>query len=174
MNNVAASTTRNRAQNLAAFIWSVADLLRGDYKPADYGSVILPFTVLRRLDCVLEKTKPAVLKIVKDVRDIDNPKVDEELRLQRAAGWKFYNASRFDLTSMADEPTNLRANLVNYIGGFSPNVRDIFERYKFDEHIANLDKKICSTRSWNASARGTLTSTPMPSATLTWGWSSRN
>lgn len=132
-----------KAQNLASFIWSVADLLRGDYKPADYGTVILPFTVLRRLDCVLEKTKVDVLKAAAKVKDIDSPRVDEELRLQQAAGkgFKFYNVSKFDLGNLTGEPANLRVNLESYVSGFSANVRDIFERYKFDEHVTTLDKK---------------------------------
>lgn len=137
------NSPNGKAQNLASFIWSVADLLRGDYKPADYGTVILPFTVLRRLDCVLEKTKPEVLKVATKVSDIDNPRVDEELRLQQAAGkgFKFYNVSKFDLGNITGESSNLSVNLENYVSGFSANVRDIFARYKFDEQIATLHKK---------------------------------
>ncbi|HKU68853.1 MAG TPA: class I SAM-dependent DNA methyltransferase [Candidatus Baltobacteraceae bacterium] len=145
MNNGTTNGTspNGKAQNLASFIWSVADLLRGDYKPADYGTVILPFTVLRRLDCVLEKSKSEALKVAAKVKDIDNPRVDEELRLQQAAGkgFKFYNISKFDLSNITGEPTNLNVNLENYVAGFSANVRDIFGRYKFDEQIATLHKK---------------------------------
>lgn len=144
LNGTTNGTSPNgKAQNLASFIWSVADLLRGDYRPADYGTVILPFTVLRRLDCVLEKTKPEVLKVAAKVKDVENPRVDEELRLQQAAGkgFKFYNVSKFDLSNITGESANLRVNLENYVAGFSANVRDIFDRYKFDEQINTLAKK---------------------------------
>ena len=145
MNNGAKNGQTNgngtKTQNLAAFIWSVADLLRGAYRPAQYAKVMLPFTVLRRLDCVLEATKPAVLKAAAGIKNLDDPNPGDALRLQRASGFKFYNASRFNLTDLPSESGNLRANLENYIGGFSKNVRDIFEHYDFGQQIATLDEK---------------------------------
>src|SRR5947208_13900366 len=115
-------------QALSSFIWSVADLLRGDYKQADYGKVILPFTLLRRLDCVLEKTKADVLITYEAKKAIG---VSLHPFLVRAAKLSFYNTSPFDFQKLLDDPNNIKANLVNYINGFSENTRDIFERYDF-------------------------------------------
>lgn len=126
---------------VASLIWAIAELLRGDVKPADYGSFILPFTVLRRIDCVLEKTKPAVIAAKKGIRDLDNLRLDQKIALEKAAAYKFYNASSLTLATVIDDPGHVRANLEAYIGGFSPNVRDVFERYKFDARIGELDDK---------------------------------
>ena len=131
----------NNGQRLGPFIWSVADLLRGDYKPAEYRRVILPFTVLRRLDCILEKTKPAVLKVASSIRDLGNLRADDELRLQKASGFKFYNVSKFDFGKLIDDAPGIRKNIDAYVNGFSDNVRDIFDRYKFDEQLVRLDEK---------------------------------
>ncbi len=123
-------------QNNAAFIWSIANLLRGTYKQADYGKVILPFTVLRRLDSALEATKVAVL----DTFEINGDKPAVDFLLQQASGYSFYNTSPYDLKRAAGDTGNLRANLVAYIEGFSSNVRDIFERYAFTAQLAKLDE----------------------------------
>lgn len=141
MNYGTASKSAAKTQSLESLIWAVADLLRGTYRPAQYAQIVLPFTVLRRLDCVLEETKPAVLKVAPGVKNIDDPNPGDTLRLQRASGFKFYNASRFNLTDLPNEPGSLRANLENYVSGFSKNVRDIFEQYKFSQRIAELDEK---------------------------------
>jgi type I restriction enzyme M protein len=125
----------------AGLIWTIAELLRGDVRPADYGSFILPFTVLRRLDCVLEPTKPDVVKASKSLHDLDTLRLDQRMALEKAAGFKFYNASSMTLNHVLDDPAQVRANLDAYIDGFSPNVRDIFERYKIDARIAELDEK---------------------------------
>lgn len=122
--------------NNAAFIWSIANLLRGTYKQADYGKVILPFTVLRRLDSALEATKIAVL----DTFEIQGDKPAADFLLQKASGYSFYNTSPYDLKRAAGDTGNLRANLVSYIEGFSPNVRDIFERYEFAAQLNKLDE----------------------------------
>jgi len=123
-------------QNNAVFIWSIANLLRGTYKQADYGKVILPFTVLRRLDSALEATKVAVL----DTFEIQGDKPAADFLLQQASGYSFYNTSPYDLKRAAGDTGNLRANLVAYIEGFSPNVRDIFERYDFTAQLNKLDE----------------------------------
>ncbi len=122
--------------NNAAFIWSIANLLRGTYKQADYGKVILPFTVLRRLDSALEATKVAVL----DTFEIQGDKPAADFLLQKASGYSFYNTSPYDLKRAAGDTGNLRANLTAYIEGFSPNVRDIFERYEFAAQLNKLDE----------------------------------
>jgi type I restriction enzyme M protein len=123
--------------NLSAFIWSVADLLRGDYKQADYGKVILPFTVLRRLDCVLEPTKAAVLEeLAKRKKAGLNP----EPFLLKKAGQLFYNTSKLDLKQLMGDQDNIGENLRAYIQAFSPAVRDIFESFEFHTQIDRLAK----------------------------------
>ncbi|KZE34598.1 type I restriction-modification system subunit M [Crenobacter luteus] len=124
-------------QALSSFIWSVADLLRGDYKQSEYGKVILPFTVLRRLDCVLAATKPAVLaEFDAKTRQGLNP----DPFLTRKAGQSFYNTSPLDLTTLLGDQDHIRQNLYAYIQAFSPAARDIFERFDFYTQIERLAK----------------------------------
>lgn len=127
------------SSNLSSLIWSVANLLRGDYKQSDYGSVILPFTLLRRLDCVLGDTKADVLamalKVAKD------PEKVKDAQLRKAAKQSFYNTSKMDLKTILGDPNKIRTNLTSYIQSFSESARDIFDSYKFSEEIANLDSK---------------------------------
>ncbi len=124
-------------QALSSFIWSVADLLRGDYKQSEYGKVILPFTVLRRLDCVLETTKPAVLaEFDKQQKAGLNP----EPFLLRKAGQSFYNTSALDMKKLMGDQDHIRENLFSYIQSFSPAVRDIFERFDFHTQVERLAK----------------------------------
>lgn len=124
-------------QSLSAFIWSVADLLRGDYKQSDYGKVILPFTVLRRLDCVLAATKPAVLAEF-EKRSVEG--VAPEPFLLRAAGQSFYNTSKMDMGKLVGDADHIAQNLYAYIQAFSPAVRDIFERFDFVTQVDRLAK----------------------------------
>ncbi|MTI31691.1 type I restriction-modification system subunit M [Xanthovirga aplysinae] len=118
----------------ANFIWSIADLLRGDYKQSDYGKVILPLTVLRRLDCVLENTKEKVLSMAETLT-VDN--VDPILN--KVAGYKFHNRSKFDFDKLVADPNNIAANLRNYINGFSEDAREIIEQFEFDNQISKMD-----------------------------------
>ncbi|MBX3298523.1 MAG: SAM-dependent DNA methyltransferase [Acidobacteria bacterium] len=122
--------------SLAAFLWSVADLLRGDYKQSDYGKVILPFTLLRRLDCVLDATKAGVLK---EYEARKNTGIAMQPFLLRAAKQSFYNTSRYDFQKFLDDPNNIKANIIDYIQGFSENTRDVFEKYEFSSQIERLD-----------------------------------
>ena len=124
-------------QALSAFLWSVADLLRGDYRQSDYGKVILPFTVLRRLDCVLEPTKAAVLAehAAKTAAGL-NP----EPFLLRKSGQSFFNTSPLNLKTLLGDQDHLRENLDAYIQAFSPSARDIFERFDFAAQIEKLHK----------------------------------
>ena len=124
-------------QTLSAFIWSVADLLRGDYKQSDYGKVILPFTVLRRLDCVLEATKPAVLAELEAKTKLG---VNPEPSLLRKSGHKFYNQSPLDMPKLLGDPDNISHNLFTYVQGFSEDVRDIFEHFEFQAQVERLSK----------------------------------
>src|SRR5438128_2160137 len=123
--------------NLSSFIWSVADLLRGDYKQSEYGRVILPFTVLRRLDCVLESTKAKVLA------ELDKRKkagVNPEPFLLRASGQLFYNTSPLDMKRLMGDQDHIGENLRAYMQAFSPAVRDIFEAFDFHTQIDRLAK----------------------------------
>ena len=125
-------------QSLSAFIWSVADLLRGDYRQSDYGKVILPFTVLRRLDCVLAPTKSAVLA---EFEKRQGENLNPELFLRRATGGlSFFNTSPMDMAKLMGDPDNIAANLYAYIQAFSAEVRDIFERFEFTTQIDRLAK----------------------------------
>lgn len=123
-----------------AFIWSVADLLRGDYKASDFGKVILPFVVLRRLDCVLEATKQAVLDRAKTVPESATATMRETI-LNGAAGQSFHNLSAYTFARLKAEPDQLESNLTTYLNGFSSNIRDIFiDRFELPAQIARLDR----------------------------------
>ncbi|MEG2155852.1 MAG: class I SAM-dependent DNA methyltransferase [Burkholderiaceae bacterium] len=124
-------------QALSSFIWSVADLLRGDYRQGEYGKVILPFTVLRRLDCVLEATKPAVLQ---EFKLKSAAGLNPEPFLLRRAGQSFCNTSALDLPTLLGDQDHIRQNLYAYIQGFSPAARDIFERFDFFTQVERLAK----------------------------------
>jgi type I restriction enzyme M protein len=136
-----AATTQQPSskQNLSAFIWSVADLLRGDYKKSDYGKVILPFTVLRQLDCVLEPTKAAVLE-EKALREGQG--LDREPFLLRKTGHNFCNTSPLDMKRLMGDGDNIAENLRSYIQAFSPAVRDIFDSFEFHLRVDRLDKAV--------------------------------
>jgi type I restriction enzyme M protein len=121
-----------------SFIWSVADLLRGPYKPAQYGKVILPLTVLRRLDCVLEPTKQKVLDKAASLKASGIK--DIEPILNKAAGQKFHNTSKLDFQKLKGDPDKVATNLAFYIKHFSSKARQIFEYFKFDEQIATLSE----------------------------------
>ena len=123
--------------NHSAFIWSVADLLRGVYKQSEYGRVILPLTVLRRLDCVLEPTKGKVLEVA--------DKLPEYLEnrapiLMHTAGESFYNTSKHTFKTLLADPDNVAPNLRNYVAGFSESARDIILKFNFDTQIDRLDQ----------------------------------
>jgi type I restriction enzyme M protein len=122
----------------ANFIWSIADLLRGDYKQSDYGKVVLPFTVLRRLDCVLKTTKAEVLKKNEQVKSMNIQNLDPILN--KVAGYNFHNASLFDFDKLIADPNNIASNLRNYINGFSEEAREIIEQFEFDNQITKLDE----------------------------------
>ena len=123
--------------SLSALIWSVADLLRGDYKQSEYGRVILPFTVLRRLDCVLEPTKKAVLA---ECEAKTKAGLNPDPFLLRKAKQSFYNTSPLDLPTLLGDQDHIRQNLYSYIQGFSPAARDIFERFDFHAQVERLAK----------------------------------
>lgn len=121
----------------AAHIWAVADLLRGDYKQADYGKVILPLTVLRRLDGVLAPTKAAVL--AEYPRTSNLPPEMADMVLAQKSGLSFYNHSPFDFERLLADPNHVAANLRHYLNGFSANAREILEHFEFDHQITKLE-----------------------------------
>ena len=123
--------------NLSALLWSVADLLRGDYKQSEYGRVILPFTVLRRLDCVLEPTKAAVLA-EKEKRE--KAGLNPEPFLIQKSGQHFVNTSPMDLRKVLGDADHIRENLLAYVQAFSPAVRDIFDAFDFAVQVERLDR----------------------------------
>ncbi|MDQ6961583.1 MAG: class I SAM-dependent DNA methyltransferase [Mariprofundaceae bacterium] len=124
--------------NLAAFIWSLADLLRGDFKQSQYGRVILPFTLLRRLEGVLEESKEAVLAEHEKVTLMNLPEeAQEKLLLRATGGLSFFNISKMDLAKLGQ--SGIKDNLESYLQHFSKDAREIFEHFKFNEFIAQLN-----------------------------------
>jgi type I restriction enzyme M protein len=121
----------------ANFIWSIADLLRGDYKQSDYGKVILPLTVLRRLDCVLESSKVAILSKFEQMKTMSIENLDPILN--KTAGFNFHNKSLFDFNKLIADPNNIASNLRNYINGFSEDAREIIEQFEFENQITKMD-----------------------------------
>ncbi|ANI89789.1 restriction endonuclease subunit M [Arachidicoccus ginsenosidimutans] len=122
----------------ADLIWKIADLLRGDYKQSDYGKVILPLTVLRRLDCVLAPTKQNVLNYLPKIASLkENAK---DIALNKIAGFNFHNKSQFDFEKLVADPNSIALNLRNYINGFSAGAREIIEYFNFDDQIDRMDK----------------------------------
>ncbi len=127
----------------SAFIWSIAELLRGDFKQSQYGGIVLPFTVLRRLDCLLEGTKDAVIEMASSLPQGTDDQIKFMMLASAAgAGGQIYNTSPFTFKSLRNEdPKHLRRNLVDYLMGFSPDVRDIFiEKFKFTEVLKQLEE----------------------------------
>jgi type I restriction enzyme M protein len=125
------------ASSLSSLIWSVADLLRGDYKPSEYGRVILPFTILRRLDCVLAPTKA---KVLAEALAKQKAGINPEPFLLKIAGVNFVNTSPLDMAKLMGDQDNIATNLNAYIQGFTAPVRDIFDRFRFGEQVDRLRK----------------------------------
>lgn len=121
---------------LGTFVWSIADQLRGAYKPHQYGDVILPMTILRRLDCILEPTRDEVRALAAKE---DNPEALAR-KVRREFDLHFHNSSNYSLSNLVQDPDNLSSNLIDYISRFSANV-DVFERFKFENEIATMDEK---------------------------------
>ncbi|CAK2146422.1 type I restriction enzyme M protein [Vibrio crassostreae] len=128
--------TNNNFSSTAALLWSVADLLRGDFKQSQYGRIILPFTLLRRLECVIEETKPDVLDKYEAVKAM--PFEAQDKILTHSAKLSFYNTSKMDLSRLGE--TNVASNLESYIQSFSPNAREIFEHFDFFNTIDKLEE----------------------------------
>lgn len=121
----------------AALIWAIADKLTGVYKPHEYGEVILPLTVIRRFDCIIADTKEAVLEKYDEVKNLPM----RDVLLRKVSGYEFYNTSKYTFEKLLDDPDNIEENLHDYLNGFSENVRDIIEKFKFDGHIDTMANK---------------------------------
>lgn len=122
----------------AALIWAIADKLTGVYKPHEYGEVILPLTVIRRFDSILTDTKDVVLKKYDEVKNLSM----KDVLLRSATGGKaFYNTSKYTFERLLDDPDNIEENFRDYLNGFSENVQDIIEKFKFDGHISTMANK---------------------------------
>ncbi len=130
--------TRNaKIDQKADLIWAIADKLTGVYKPHEYGEVILPLTVIRRFDCILSDTKDAVLKKYEEVKNLPM----KDVLLRKASGYEFYNTSKYTFERLMADPDAIEENFKDYLNGFSENVRDIIEKFKFDGHITTMANK---------------------------------
>src|SRR5437660_4301933 len=123
---------------IVSFLWGVADLIRDTFKRGKYQDVILPLTVLCRLDCVLSRTKEKVLKRQAELRGKGLQDLQSQLRA--ASGFAFYNTSRYDFEKLLGDAPHVAANLRNYIAGFSQNMREVLEKFDFDNTISKLDE----------------------------------
>jgi type I restriction enzyme M protein len=123
---------------IVSWIWGVADLIRDTFKRGKYQDIILPLTVLRRLDCVLAPTKQKVLARQGELRG--KGLQDPAAQLRKASGFAFYNTSRYDFEKLLGDAPHVAANLRNYIAGFSPNMREVIEKFDFDNTISKLDE----------------------------------
>lgn len=118
----------------AALIWAIADKLTGVYKPHEYGEIILPLTVLRRFDCILADTKDKVVEKYESVKDIPM----KDILLRQASQHDFYNTSKYTFEKLLDDPDNIEINFRDFINGFSQNVLDIYDNFRFDNHITKM------------------------------------
>ena len=128
-------------KNLGGFVWSIAETLRGDFKQSEYGKVILPFVVLRRLDCILAASKDTVLDAAKTLPESADDATRDMILFSAVGGnVKVYNLSRFTFDTLkGQEPGQLHQNLIDYVTKFSPNVRDIFlDKFRFTEQLKRL------------------------------------
>lgn len=125
-------------QDKVSFIWSIAEILRGPYKPEDYGKIILPLAVLRRFDCVLESTKEEVLAKAEQFATMKEDA--REPILNRVSKQNFHNTSKYDFNKLLTDSDNIADNLRDYINGFSKVARDIMDHFDFDRQIDKLDQ----------------------------------
>src|SRR5256885_15698812 len=123
---------------IVSWLWGVADLIRDTFRRGRYQDVILPLTVLRRLDCVLAPTQEKVRATQAKLRNKGLQNLDRDLRT--ASGFAFYNTSRYDFEKLLADAPHVAANLRNYIAGFSPNMREVIEKFDFDNTISKLDE----------------------------------
>ena len=159
--------TTTNVQEKAALIWNTADILRGLYKPHEYGKVILPMTVIKRLHDTLLPTREAVMKVAKEIENIKVSQIRDR-KLTDASGYKFYNTSNFTFETLLSDPDNIEDNFRSYLNEFSENVQDILENFEFDKEITkmqNNDALFSVIQEFNSSkaylGADTVTSTDM-------------
>ena len=159
--------TTTNVQEKAALIWNTADILRGLYKPHEYGKVILPMTVIKRLHDTLLPTRDAVIKVAKEIENIKVAQIRDR-KLTDASGYKFYNTSNFTFETLLSDPDNIEDNFRSYLNEFSENVQDILENFEFDKEITkmqNNDALFSVIQEFNSSkaylGADTVTSTDM-------------
>lgn len=131
------ATRSTKINQKADLIWAIADKLTGVYKPHEYGDVILPLTVIRRFDCILCDTKDAVLKKYDEVKNLPM----KDVLLRKASKFDFYNTSKYTFERLMDDPDHIEDNFRDYLNGFSENVQNILEKFKFDGHITTMANK---------------------------------
>lgn len=130
------STIVNEKANL---IWAIADKLTGVYKPHEYGEVILPLTVIRRFDCILLQTKDAVVSKFEEIKDIEEEQ--KNIILKEISEFEFYNTSKYNFDTLLEEPDNIKNNFYDYLNGFSKNIQDIIDKFRFYGHISRMADK---------------------------------
>src|SRR5699024_1124064 len=128
--------TSTNVQQQASLIWNVADILRGLYKPHEYGKVILPMTVIKRLHDTLMLTRDEVLKVAEKTKDMNDTMRNR--MLEKASGYAFYNTSNYTFSTLLADPANIERNFRAYLNGFSENMQDILANFKFDIEIGNM------------------------------------
>ena len=126
--------TNTNVQEKANMIWSIADIIRGTFRPHQYGQVILPMTLLKRLNDTLLPTKQAVLDMFEEVKSFEV----KDGFLTKASGYSFYNISPFTFESLLNEPDHIEENFKSFLSGFSENIQDIIKNFKFENVIADL------------------------------------
>lgn len=131
------ATRSTKINQKADLIWAIADKLTGVYKPHEYGDVILPLTVIRRFDCILCDTKDAVLKKYDEVKNL----LMKDVLLRKTSKFYFYNTSKYTFERLMDDPDHIEYNFRDYLNGFSENVQNILEKFKFDGHITTMANK---------------------------------
>ena len=157
---------------LSGFVWSVADTLRGPYQEAEYGSVILPFTVLRRLECVMEPHRGVMAEIIRQYPGEQQRRthLKRKTRTAEDTGLSFWTTSDYTLERALQDPENLADDLIDYVRGFSANL-DVFKAFDFENVLRTLKPVVVSYR-WCGTSRA-LTSVPRTYPTQTWGTYSR-
>ncbi|MDA7704854.1 type I restriction-modification system subunit M N-terminal domain-containing protein [Rickettsiales bacterium] len=136
----------NNHENLIGFIWNIANKLRGPYRPPQYRRVMLPMTILRRMDCVLLSTKDEVLKQYEKLQAQGHSEDAIHKILGRTASkdreQPLYNTSKYDFNKLLGDSDNIARNLISYINGLSPKAREIFEKFNFEQEIEKLDNDV--------------------------------
>ncbi len=133
-------TDQSQLQKHSDLVWNIANLLRGPYRPPQYRRVMIPLTVLRRLDCVLADNRSEVSQLYQNLIALKTDTATIERTINHKLKLKFHNTSKFSFDNLLDDDTQLATNLRAYMAGFSSRARAILEKFKFDEEIERLDE----------------------------------